>query len=107
MPSCLVRYRAVIAPYGPCGADPAHGVAGIALVDEEWEPDEWRDPGRCVRCRALVELRGNDGGCYLDRVRNCPGFWHITNAKIVSSTRRAGAAELEFDPACLPPGIVR
>ncbi|WP_157476300.1 hypothetical protein [Lysobacter sp. Root690] len=82
MPSCLVRYRVVIASRGPLGADPAHGVVGTAVVDEEWEPDEWGDPGRCVRRRALVELRGDGGGCYLDRVRGRSGFWRITGAKI-------------------------
>jgi hypothetical protein len=51
MPSCFVRYRVVIASRGPFGVDPAHGVAGTALVDEEWEPDDQGDPGRCVRCR--------------------------------------------------------
>jgi hypothetical protein len=98
MPSCLVRYRVVIASRGPLGADPAHGVAGTALVDEEWEPDEWGDPGRCVRRRALVELRGDDGGCYLDRVRGRSGFWRVTGAKIAGPIRWADAAELEFDP---------
>lgn len=65
----------MIAPRGPRGADPAHGIPGTALVYEEWEPDEWGDPGRCVRRRALVELRGDDGGCCLDRVgRRRSGF---------------------------------
>lgn len=83
MPSCLVRYRVVIASRGPLGADPAHGVPGTALVDEEWEPDDWGDPGRCVRRRALVEPRGDDGGCYLDRVRGRLGFWRIAKGKQV------------------------
>lgn len=99
MPSCLVRYRVVIAPRGPCGADAAHGVAGTALVDEEWEPDEWGDPGRCSRRRALVELRGGDGGCYADRVRGRSGFWRITGAKIAGPICWAGAARLEGDSA--------
>ena len=93
MPYCLVRYRVVIARRGPRGADPAHGVAGTALVDEEWEPNEWGDPGRCMRRRALIELRGDDGGCYLDRVRGRLRLWRIAGAKIAGPVLWAGTLE--------------
>lgn len=99
MPSCLVRYRVVIPPRGRRGGNPAHTVAGTALVDEEWEPDEWGDPGRCVRRRALVMRRGEDGGCYLDRVRGRSGHWRITGAKIAGAIRWAGTTDVEFDLA--------
>lgn len=89
----------MIAPRSLHGADSAHAVAGSALVDEERESDELGDPGSCARRRALVELRGDDGGCYLDRVRGRSGFWRITGAKIAGPIRWAGEPELGCDPA--------
>lgn len=95
MPSCLVQYRVVIAPRSSSSTDPLRGVAGTALVDEEWEADEWGDPGRCVQRRALIELRGDDGDCYLDLASGPSGLWHISDAKIAGPIRWAGDHDLD------------
>lgn len=65
------------------------GVPGIAVVDEEWEPDDFGDHGRCLRRRALIELRSDAGGDYLDRATGRWASWRVVGAKLDGPIRWA------------------
>lgn len=75
------------------------GLSGVALVDEEWEPDDLGDPGRCLRRRALMELRSDAGGDYLDRATGRWASWRVVDAKLDGPIRWAAEAEMDIEPA--------